>query len=178
MSDLKEKLNEIMNDFDKNIKNKEDLEYIKSQVYNISALFLDEMDKLAEINLQRLNVLNDREKELAKRVADVEKAMDMIKKEMFVEPEECDFEIVCPYCNEVFVEDFTDGIKNEIKCPECDNVIELDWHEEDECGCGCEHDCDCGCGDDCDCEDCDCDDDCECDGECNCNHCEDNEDDM
>lgn len=166
MSDLKEKLNEIMNDFDKNIKNKEDLEYIKSQVYNISALFLDEMDKLAEINIKRLNVLNDREKELAKRVEDVERTMDLIKREMFVEPEECDFEITCPYCNEEFVEDFSDGIKNEVRCPECDNVIELDWHEEDGCGCG--HDCD----GECDCEDCD--DDCECD----CDHCEDNEDDM
>lgn len=171
MSDLKTKLNEIINDFDKNIKNKEDLEYIKSQVYNISVLFLDEMDKLAEINLQRLNVLNDREKELAKRVADIEKTMDLIKREMFVEPEECDFEITCPYCNEEFVEDFSDGIKSEIRCPECDNVIELDWHEEDGCGCGCEHDCDCGCDDDCDGE-CNCDD-------CDCDECEeDNEDDM
>lgn len=172
MSDLKEKLNAIMQDFDKNIKNKEDLEYIKSQVYNISLLFLDEMDKLADINLQRLNVLNDREKELAKRVASMEKTMDTIKKEMFVEPEEYDFEITCPYCNEEFVEDFTDGIKSEIRCPECDNVIELDWHEEDGCDCGCEHDC----HGECDCNECE--DDCECDGECDCDHCEDNEDDM
>lgn len=174
MSDLKEKLNAIMQDFDKNIKNKEDLEYIKSQVYNISVLFLDEMDKLAEINIQRLNVLNEREKELAKRVAGVEKAMDNIQREMFVEPEECDFEIVCPYCNEEFVEDFTDGIKSEVRCPECDNIIELDWHEEDGCGCGCEHDCECD-------DECDCDCDGECDENCDCG-CqdseEDNEDDM
>lgn len=168
MSDLKAKLNEIMNDFDENIKNKEDLEYIKSQVYNISVLFLDEMDKLAEINLQRLNVLNEREKELAKRVASIEHTMDTIKKEMFVEPEEYEFEITCPYCNEEFVEDFTDGIKNEIKCPECGNSIELDWQEEHGCGCNCEHDCDGKCDDDCD-----------CDGQCDCDcDCEDNEDDM
>ena len=98
MSELKEKLNEIMNDFEKNIKNKEDLDYIKSQVYNISSLFLDEMDKLAEINLKRLNVLNEREKELAKKVACVEKKMDEFEKELFVDSEEVenDFEIVCP----------------------------------------------------------------------------------
>ena len=178
MSDLKEKLNQIMQDLEKNIKNKEDLEYVRGQIYNISVLFLDEMDKLAEINVDRLNTLAEREKQLAKRIASVEKMMDIIKKEMYVEPEECDFKITCPYCNEEFVEDFTDGIKSEIRCPECDNVIELDWHEEEGCGCGCEHDCDCGCEEECDCDECNCDDDCECDGECDCNHCEDNEDDM
>ena len=54
--------------------------------------------------------------------------------------EDCDcnddfeFEIVCPYCDAEFAikfesinEDF-----NQIKCPECNNIIELDWTEEDE----------------------------------------------
>ena len=67
MSDLKKKFSAIIADIEKNIKNKEDLDYVKSQVYNISMLFLDELDKLAEINLGRLNVLIEREKELSKK---------------------------------------------------------------------------------------------------------------
>lgn len=155
ISDLKQELNTIMNDFDNNIKNKEDLDYIKSQVYKISNLFLDEMDKLADINLKRLNVLNEREKELAKKVANVEKKMDAFEKELFMDQEEdgCAFEITCPYCNEdIFVDEFTNG---EITCPECNNVIELDWHE-DECDCC---DCDDGCDGECSCDNCDCEED-------------------
>lgn len=147
MANLKKRFNEIICDLEKNIKNKEDLDYIKSQVYNISLLFLDEMDKLAELNLDRLNVMIDREKELGKRIASMEKVISNIEKEMYISPE-CDFEIVCPYCNTEFVEDFTDGMKHEVRCPECDNLIELDWHDDEECSCG--HSCD----GECDCEEC------------------------
>ena len=130
MANLKKKFNEILENLESNIKNKEDLDYIKSQVYNISLLFLDEMDKLAELNLDRLNVMIDREKELGKRIANMEQVISNIEKEMYISPE-CDFEIICPYCNTEFVEDFTDGIEKEVKCPECGNLIELDWHEEE-----------------------------------------------
>lgn len=140
MSNLKKKLNAIIGDLDKNIKNKEDLDYIKSQIYNISLLFLDEMDKLAEMNLNRINVMAEREKELGHKLSKLERMINNIEKEVFVSPE-CDFEIICPYCNAEFVEDLSDGTENEVKCPECGNTIEIDWHEED----GCEH----GCGGEC-----------------------------
>jgi len=162
MANLKKRFNEIIQDLEKNIKNKEDLDYIKSQVYNISLLFLDEMDKLAELNLDRLNVMIDREKELGKRIASMEKVINNIEKEMYISPE-CDFEIVCPYCNAEFVEDFTDGMKHEVRCPECDNLIELDWNDDEECSCG--HNCN---------EECNCD---ECEEE-ESEDAEDNEDDM
>lgn len=140
MSNLKKKLNDIIQDIDKNVKNKDDLEYIKSQIYNVSMLFLDEIDKLAELNLGRLNVMLEREKELSKRIAGMEKVISNIEKEMFI-TDESDFEITCPYCNEEFIEDFTDGMKGEVKCPECGNIIELDWHEDEECNGGCNHNC-------------------------------------
>jgi len=98
MSNLKKKLNAIIGDLDKNIKNKEDLDYIKSQIYNISLLFLDEMDKLAEMNLNRINVMAEREKELGHKLSKLERMINNIEKEVFVSPE-CDFEIICPYCN-------------------------------------------------------------------------------
>ena len=93
MSNLKKRLNEILADLENNIQNKEDLDYVKSQVYNISLLFLDEIDKIAELNLGRLNVMLDREKELSKRVATMEKVIKSIEKELYVSPE-CDFEIL------------------------------------------------------------------------------------
>jgi len=148
VADLKKKFKAILEDIEKNIKNKEDLEYIKSQMYNISLLFLDEIDKIAELNLGRINVMLEREKELARKIGKMEKIIENIEREVFISPES-DFEIICPYCNAEFVEDLSKGIEEEVKCPECGNTIELDWHEE---GCSHHH---CGeCGGECDdCED-------------------------
>lgn len=131
MTDLKKRFNNILQDIEKNVTNKEDLDYIKTQVYNISLLFLDELDKLAEINLNRLNTMVDREKELEAKIESMEKIIDKLEKEVYSSDEDSDFEIVCPYCNSEFIEDFSNGIKYEVRCPECDNVIELDWNEED-----------------------------------------------
>ena len=72
MPNIKKRLNEIVEDIEKNIKNKDDLEYIKSQIYNISLLFLDELDKVVETHLGRLNVLLEREKRLTRRVENME----------------------------------------------------------------------------------------------------------
>ena len=63
------------------------------------------------------------------------------------ENEDCDIEIKCPYCNETFSAEMNDITAQEIICPECNNTIELDWGEDDECGCSdmgcdcCSHDC-------------------------------------
>lgn len=142
MANLKKKFNSIITDLEENIKNKEDLDYIKSQVYNIALIFLEEVDKLTELSFDRLNVMIDREKELSKKVAKMERMMNDLEKEVFV-PSDCDFEIICPYCNTEFIEDFESGLEHEIRCPECGNLIELDWHEDDGC---CGHECGGECG--------------------------------
>lgn len=46
------------------------------------------------------------------------------------------------HCNNEFVADINSEENTEIECPECHNIIELDWNEE-ECG-GCCSGCD-GC---------------------------------
>ncbi|MCI8519751.1 MAG: hypothetical protein HFJ51_06980 [Clostridia bacterium] len=58
-----------------------------------------------------------------------------------------DFEIVCPYCNAEFISDISDDPSEELRCPECGNLIEVDWHE-------CEDGCDHNCGGDCSCDHC------------------------
>lgn len=143
MANLKKKFNTIITDLEQNIKSKEDLDYIKSQVYNIALIFLEEVDKLTELSFDRLNVMIDREKELSKKVAKMEKMMTNLEKEVFV-PSDCDFEIICPYCNAEFIEEFESGIEHEVKCPECGNSIELDWHEDGCCGHDCGGECECG----------------------------------
>lgn len=157
MSNLQEKFKNIIDDLDKNIENKKDLEYIKTQIYNISILFIDELDKISELNMDRVNRLIAKHKELTNRMQQLENNMKKIEEDIYLdsEEEELGFEIICPYCNEEFEVDMNDELKSEVKCPECNNIIELDWNQ-DECNghCG-------SCGDDCG----HCEDDCNCDDE-------------
>ena len=39
--------------------------------------------------------------------------------------------INCPYCNSRFLIEY-DNTQKEIKCPDCKNIIELDWDEFDD----------------------------------------------
>lgn len=146
MSDLQEKFKNIIDDLDKNIENKKDLEYIKTQIYNISILFMDELDKIAELNMDKMNRLIVKHKELNTRMQQMESTIKRIEDDVYLneEDEDIDFEIICPYCNTEFEVDMNDEIKSEVKCPECNNIIELDWNQEED---GCNgHCCDCnGC---------------------------------
>ena len=56
-----------------------------------------------------------------------------ITKDIYDEYE--DFEIICPYCNYEFDSDVDETV-SEVICPECENVIELDWGNEEESSCG------------------------------------------
>lgn len=136
MSNLKENFNKIVEDLDNKIESKKDLEYIKSQIYNLSIIFMDELDKISELNLDKMNKIVEKHKELAKRMQSLEEKMDKLQKDIYLEDDEdINFEIICPYCNAEFEVDMSEEIKNEIKCPECENTIELDWNGDDE-GCG------------------------------------------
>ena len=48
-----------------------------------------------------------------------------------------EFEIVCPYCNYEFVTGKETNLKDELECPKCHNIIELDW--DDYCDGECNH---------------------------------------
>lgn len=160
MSNLQEKFNKIINDLDQNIENKNDLEYIKTQIYNISMLFIDELDKISELNMDKINRLIVKHKELNNRMQQLENTMQQLEEDIYLDSneEELGFEIICPYCNAEFEVDMNEEIKSEVKCPECNNIIELDWNQDECCGghCGsCESHCnfeDDG-EDGCDCED-------------------------
>lgn len=135
MSNLQENFKKIIDDLDKNIENKKDLEYIKTQIYNISILFMDELDKISELNMDKMNRLIVKHKELTNRMQQLETTMNQIEKDIYLDPneEELGFEVICPYCNTEFEVDMNNEIQSEIKCPECNNVIELDWNGEEGC---------------------------------------------
>lgn len=143
MSKLSEEYLKILKDIDKNISNEDEKQYVLKKVAELSSLYMDLVDRVSGFNLQRMD-------ELERRLDKVKGTVDLIKKDIY-EDEDYDFEIVCPYCNHEFVADVEDELKEEIECPECHNIIELDWDGDDE---GCSGSCSsCGHHDECAMED-------------------------
>ncbi len=162
MADLQERLKSVIEELENKIENKDTLEFVKTQIYNLSLIFLDEIERVSEVNVKKMDALAEKYKEINNKVDNIEESVKNIEKDIYMqedEEDEFDLEIVCPYCNNAFIADFSDELKDEITCPECNNIIELDWNKE-------EHDCG-GC---CDCHG-------EENGECNGNCKNDNDDD-
>lgn len=110
-------------------------------------MFMNEIEAIADRYEDRMQRIVEQQAYLDQKMKQVEKTISTIEKDIYVDDEEeYDFQIVCPYCNYEFVTDMDDELKKEIKCSECDNIIELDWNEDEhECcsgNCGsCGHDC-------------------------------------
>ena len=144
MAELNDKFKQILNDIENNLKNKEDLEYVKTQIFNLYNIFFDEINKIEETVSSKMEMIAGTEAGIQEKVQNLEKRLNSMEKELFIEDDEDDFSITCPYCNNEFVADY-DELKDEIECPECNNIIELDWGDEKESeGCngncyGCKH---------------------------------------
>ena len=156
MSNLNAKFKKILEDLEQNIQNKEDLEYIKVQIFNLYNMFFDEVNKIEESTMSRMESMAIAQATLQEKVEKLEDELKSIEKELYID-EDSDFSITCPYCNNEFVVE-CEELKEEIECPECNNIIELDWGDG------------CSCGDECSCDDDECAHDC--------SHCHHEEDDM
>ena len=110
------------------MKNKEDLEYIKLRFADFLNAVLNQMDHIMNYKESEVENLEKKHKELENRLEKIETIVENIEKDIYSD-DGFDFEIVCPYCNYEFVID-VDENKTEVQCPECNNIIELDWSGE------------------------------------------------
>lgn len=145
MSELQNEFKKIVSDLENHIQDKDELDYVKTQIFKISTLFIDEIDKVSDLSKNRVDNVLEKYNELTNRISKIESSIDNIEKELFVD-DWSDFDIVCPYCNNEFSVDMNNESKGEVVCPECNNVIELDWNEDEKSGCsgncgGCGHSC-------------------------------------
>ena len=121
---LGNKFKEVMANLEHQIKNKEDLEYAKKQVTELTMSFLQELEGLEQEYDSKFSRCIEKIEELEKSVDEV-KAQTVNEEEIDVEP------INCPYCNSRFLIEY-DNTQKEIKCPDCKNIIGLDWNEFDD----------------------------------------------
>ncbi len=148
MALLKNEYKSFLDDIEKNIKNKEDLKYIKERFSVFMDSVIDQIENVLDYKEERMAKLENTQNELNERIEKMQQIIDNIEKDIYAE-DGFDFEIVCPYCNYEFIIDLDEN-KTEVECPECNNTIELDWSgdiddEHDGCGGGC-HGCH-GCSD-------------------------------
>lgn len=125
MKDLKSEYKSFLDDIEKNIKNKEDLEFIKTRFADFLDVVLDRLEYIAEYKSSEIKKLEEAQQQIEEKMSKMQKVVDNIEKDIYTE-DGYDFEIVCPYCNSEFMTDIDENRK-EIECPECKNIIELDW---------------------------------------------------
>ena len=123
---LNKKFKEVVKNLEENITNKEDLVYSKSQITELAMVFLDELNRIESSYQEKIERCEE-------RIDSLEESINKLESDFFEE----DFEdeelehIKCPYCNSNFFIEF-DNTKKEVKCPDCKNIIELDWGNYDD----------------------------------------------
>ncbi len=125
MSNLKNEYKSFLDDIEKNIKNPEDLRYIKERFAKFMDAVIEKIDAILDSKNEQLEHLLKMQNSLETRMDKMQSILDNIEKDIYSD-EGFDFEIICPYCNAQFVVDIDEN-KTEVECPECKNMIELDW---------------------------------------------------
>ena len=150
MSNLSKDYDRIISEIEKTISNEQEREIVKQKIADLSILFFNLIENMNSIVEEKLVRIEEKQNDIDERIENLKKSVDEIEGDIYEESGEYDFEIVCPYCSNEFVTnlELIDDEKSEIRCPECNNIIELDWNdEEDDEGCS-GHCSSChGCGD-------------------------------
>ncbi len=105
---------------------------------------MSDLNEQLEKLLKEMKEIKKNQTVMTEKMEKMQQVIDHIESDIYSD-EGFDFEIVCPYCENEFVIE-ADEDKHEVKCPECKNIIELDWSGDfdDECSGHC-HGCS-GCG--------------------------------
>lgn len=141
MSDLSTRFQDIMKDIENNISNEKDLEFINKKITEISMLYMEVLSGMNEVIQNKIDNIEKVQNSIETKVNKIQTSIAGIENDIY--DDGYDFEIICPYCNNEFTADIES--KSDIKCPECQNVIELDWNGEES---GCSGSCS-SCGSNC-----------------------------
>lgn len=116
---VSKKYDEVLKNLESNISNKKDLDYIKTQINELTIAYIDEINKENTKSHKRFG-------NIEKRLLALENKVDLLDDEDV--EEEYGEKIKCPYCNHEFFVEY-DITNQETNCPSCDNLIVLDWGE-------------------------------------------------
>ena len=83
MALLKNEYKSFLDDIEKNIKNKEDLEYIKERFASFMDVVLNQMDYIMEYKEEKISELEKTQKQLDERMAKMQQIIDHIEKDIY-----------------------------------------------------------------------------------------------
>ena len=145
MSVLSDNYKRIMSEIESKITDPNELEFVESKIEEVSIMYLNIIENLSNSTNQKIKNLEEKQKKIEDKIQEVENFVSDFENDLIEDMDgimmndgeygEYDYEISCPYCSFDFVADIT-GI-NEIACPKCNNIIELDWNDEEEHSGGC-----------------------------------------
>jgi len=131
LSDLKAKYTQIMKNLEKDLKNKEDIEYVKEKINTIFIMFMDEIEAITDKYEERIDHIVEQQAYLDQKMKEVEKTISTIEKDIYLEDEEeYDFQIVCPYCNYEFLTDISEDELLKIVVKEIKKSKKLTYNNE------------------------------------------------
>lgn len=135
MSEFTKKYDKIIEEIENNIQNEKELNFVKEKINEISTMFMSMFDNMTKYSESKISVLEENQNKLEQKLNKVQNIVEDIKNDIYEDYNEDDyeFEIVCPYCNNIFTSNVETNVNQEIECPECNNTIELDWNEEECC---------------------------------------------
>ncbi len=136
MADLNKKYQTILNELAQKIQNPSELEFVKEKMNELIIEYMSSIDRILEIEKNQAKLEN--------KVQKIQRELSMIEEDIYVNDDyedddflcdqmhdnDCEFEITCPYCGFEFLTDESYKSETEIKCPQCHEMIELDWKEE------------------------------------------------
>ena len=99
MSNLNEKVQNIMNEIENNISNENEKEFINKKIAELSVAYLDEIQELSK----KIENIEQSQNTLENKVNKIETSVNGIENDIY--EEDFDFEIICPYCNAEFTAD-------------------------------------------------------------------------
>ncbi len=139
VEDISRLFNKLMEDLETNITDKAQKSKIKNELVELVALFISSSNNLIRIQDKQEMTLN--------RIKKLERKISQIEEDIYIDEDEnnydkmhdndYEFEIRCPYCDYDFIISEESKTTDEIECPQCHNVIELDWDESNECAKDC-----------------------------------------
>ena len=94
MESIKNEYKSFLDDIEKNIKNKEDLEYIKKRLSSFVDVIVEKVDDIANYRKEEIEQLEERQNEIEEKMSKMQGIIDNIEKDIYAE-EGFDFEIVC-----------------------------------------------------------------------------------
>lgn len=119
---------------------------LKLDVESTEGKLIDGILELLGDVAEELEILDQEQCFLADKMDEIDDVIEMIGDEVY--GEDCDdddefYTLICEHCGaeiDLTGDDLDDVAEGVFKCPECGEVIELDFEG---CDCGCDCDCDC-----------------------------------